>query len=224
MEHELRIAQLNFIGRILASYTHELKNHLAVIKESAGLQSDIITFGGKKVKLDPAALLDFLKSIDDEVRMTLRLTTFLNRYAHRNDTERSSFSVNEVVEELVALTVRFGRLKRISLRAEYDEDVPMTYSDPGKLELLLFCIIDEEMKTLGSRSVVTVRTALSGNAIKISVLSNGERAGDPAEGGLCSDELIKVLLTDLDGTISRRPEDGETILSLPAVAADAVQT
>ncbi|MCK7472361.1 MAG: hypothetical protein MZU95_17585 [Desulfomicrobium escambiense] len=60
-------------------------------------------------------MLKFLTSIDDEILKTLRLTTFLNRYAHRNDAERSVFSVNEAVEELVALTARLGRLKRITL-------------------------------------------------------------------------------------------------------------
>lgn len=220
MEHDLRIAQLNFIGRILASYTHELKNHLAVIKESAGLQHDIISFGGKKVKLEPAEMLKFLTSIDDEILKTLRLTTFLNRYAHRNDTERSVFSVNEAVEELVALTARLGRLKRITLRAEYDVNVPMTYSDPAKLELLLFCLIDEELKTLDSKSVVTVRTALSGNAITVSVLSRGERTADPTPGGMCTGDLVDVLLTDLGGAMSRTSEDGGTTISLPVTAAD----
>ncbi len=32
---------LAFVGKIIADFTHEINNHLALIKESAGLISDI---------------------------------------------------------------------------------------------------------------------------------------------------------------------------------------
>ena len=44
-ERDLRLLQLRFIGKILAGFTHESKNYIAIVKESAGLIGDMIQLG-----------------------------------------------------------------------------------------------------------------------------------------------------------------------------------
>ncbi|MBF0520244.1 MAG: hypothetical protein HQK92_11025, partial [Nitrospirae bacterium] len=44
LEHEVTNERLRFIAKILSLYTHEIKNHMAIINESVGLMGDIIEF------------------------------------------------------------------------------------------------------------------------------------------------------------------------------------
>lgn len=214
--HELRTLQLGFIGKIIASFTHELKNHLAIVKESAGLQQDMITFAEKKPKIDPDELMKFLKSIDDELERTLSVITFLNRYAHRMDNEESNFSVNDVLEELIALTDRLARQKRISLSNEFDPELPAIFNNPSRLQLVIFCLIENMLKSLEQRSTLLFRTGLSGDGVVISLIPKAQGAGTidetkwPWPAG-----SLEELVRGISGTISREGQSGEITIRLP---------
>ncbi len=103
IEHELRVSQLCFIGKILSLFTHEINNHLAILKESAGLMEDLIEFGESQSKQDSGQYLQISHSIHNQVRKTMTLLKYLNRFGHRFDHEISSFNLNESLEELLVL-------------------------------------------------------------------------------------------------------------------------
>jgi C4-dicarboxylate-specific signal transduction histidine kinase len=217
--YELRISQLAFVGKILASFTHELKNHLAIIKESAGLQQDLITFGGRKPKIDSGEMLKFLKSVDDEIQKTLALITFLNRYAHRMDSETSTFSVNAVLDELIALTDRLARRERITFVREFDPADYDVCSNPSRLQLILFCIIERLLKTLDQKSTVVFRTGHSEGGVVISIIPQGQTGPLGEEDTLlCTDTFIDETMRDLSGTITRGGQGGEVTITLPSVS------
>ena len=71
-EQDLRYLQLCFIGKIIAGFTHEIKNHLAIIKESAGLIGDLIKFG-KKGKDESAQYLEIIGSVEDQMERTVEV-------------------------------------------------------------------------------------------------------------------------------------------------------
>ena len=41
----MKTLRISFIGRIISCYTHEMKNYLAIIKETNGLMKDVIEIG-----------------------------------------------------------------------------------------------------------------------------------------------------------------------------------
>ena len=45
-EHDLRQDQLESFGRIMAGFSHEMKNHLGIIRESNGLVEDYLAMVG----------------------------------------------------------------------------------------------------------------------------------------------------------------------------------
>jgi len=49
-EEMLRLYQLQFVEKVLSVFTHELNNHLAIIKESASLIEDTLRFQKSSAK------------------------------------------------------------------------------------------------------------------------------------------------------------------------------
>src|SRR4030042_3981784 len=159
-EQDLRYLQLCFIGKIIAGFTHEIKNHVAVIKESAGLMGDILKLG-KKERNDSQQFLEIIGSVEDQIEKTLDLFTHLNRFAHRMDRPRVSFHVNESLEGLISLISRLARQRKISLEREFQRDLPSINSDPALLQLLVFCLIEDAMARLDKNGKIILKTSAS---------------------------------------------------------------
>ena len=139
-ETPLRTEQFmyEFMGKLLAAFSHEIQNHIATIHEIAGIQGDMIARGRS---LDDKQIGRYLTMTNRHVGSSLRLIGFLNRYAHRLDEEIASFSVNDVLEELLALTGRLFRQKGITVQTAFTGDAAKSgagrcFSSPWSLRFL----------------------------------------------------------------------------------------
>ena len=100
-----------FLAAMTASATHEVRNVLAIIKESAGLVDDLVQVQGAGGRLDPEKVQRALDRIGLQVRRGADLLTHLNRLAHTLDQDLSLVEMNQEGEQLVFLSQRFARPK-----------------------------------------------------------------------------------------------------------------
>ncbi len=208
---DMKELQFRFIGRIIAGFTHELKNHLAIIKESGGLQQDLLSMSRKP---DSAELRKFLQSVDSQIGKSLQLITFLNRFAHRMDSACSSFSVNEALEELVALLARVAYQKRIEFIREFEPDILPIHSNPSMLQLLIFIVIEELMDCFEKGGSITVKTSSANDTIRIAILPKGSMKELPEKEEYNRGEAINKVCGELSGTLDRSGANGETVVIL----------
>lgn len=208
---EMKELQFRFIGSIIAGFTHELKNHLAIIKESGGLQQDLLSMSKKP---DTAELNRFLRSVDSQVGRSLQLIAFLNRFAHRMDCECSSFSVNDVVEELVALMARVAYQKRIELSKDFEQDILPVQNNPSMLHLLIFLIIEEMMNRFEKGGAITVRTSSSKDTIRIAIMPKGNMKEPSGKGDDQRVEVINKVCRELFASVDQQGASGEVVVIL----------
>lgn len=103
---------LAFVGKIIADFTHEINNHLALIKESAGLISDICK-GKKSIdKKEMPYVIESLEAIENQINKSVNFINYFNRFAHRMDNLKSSFKLNSAIEELFELLKRYSNRKK----------------------------------------------------------------------------------------------------------------
>jgi signal transduction histidine kinase len=100
-----------FLAAMTASATHEVRNVLAIIKESAGLVDDLVQVQGSQGRLDPEKVQRALERIKVQVRRGADLLTHLNRLAHTLDEDLSRVEMNQEVEQLFFLSQRSARKK-----------------------------------------------------------------------------------------------------------------
>ncbi|MEH0023041.1 MAG: hypothetical protein V6Z89_25590 [Desulfobacter sp.] len=74
---------VNFFGKILASATHEIKNNLAIINESAGLLEDLSMMGG--ASFSPERVNDVAQKIGRQIKRADEILKRMNRFSHSVD-------------------------------------------------------------------------------------------------------------------------------------------
>jgi signal transduction histidine kinase len=108
--------EIAFFGKITAGITHELKNVLAIIRESSGLMGDIISISPEAIIKYQEKIQNSLVKIKDQIERGVDLTDRLNKFAHSTDETLSKIDLQETIGQLVTLAQRFARLKHIELK------------------------------------------------------------------------------------------------------------
>lgn len=177
-----------FMGKITAGVTHEIKNVLAIIKESAGLMEDLITLSKDKPIPQQEKFIRSLSRIADQVARGVDLSSHLNAFAHAPDETLTSVELNSVVKQAVFLCQRFARLQGLTLHARPSDGPLMVTTDPLGLQMLLFECVALVMSTVESGAAVTLEaTDADGKSISIESAGKpdaGERPGGDNPNGL----------------------------------------
>lgn len=215
-EQDLRSLQLRFLGKILAGFTHEIKNHLAIVKESAGLMGDMIKMG-KSAESASGQYLEIVQSIEEQIAKALVHFTYLNRFSHRMDTTFSTFNVNESLEELTALLHRFANQKRISLEKDLQKDLKPINGSPSMLQFIVFHFLEETMAKLDKNSRIIVKTEGMNSSVVIRIIPEGNVLVTDAIKSECPHGIIDSIIKMLNGTITKQGE--ETTITLPIGAS-----
>ena|ERR1700690_1006813 len=206
--------RLSFINRILSSYTHEVRNYLAIIKETNGLMKDVIQIG-KSRAVEAKQFLGFIGCVEDQIERAAAITDYLHRFAHRMDCERTAVSINELIEELVALMTRLAYRRRIAFEKELRGGLPSTVMNPILFHYLLFCIVDSRMSCLDRNGIVRIATSFSEGRLRINVSSKGDVLQDGAA-ELCRNEEINGLAAELGSEILKDGTD--MVIKVPIMA------
>jgi signal transduction histidine kinase len=87
-----------FFGSVNASISHELKNIMAIISETAGLLSDLTEMAkrGKSIELD--MLTSSTESIVEEIQRGFTTVRQMNRFSHSVDTPIGPIDLMEILD------------------------------------------------------------------------------------------------------------------------------
>lgn len=186
---KLRLCQLQFIGKILSLFTHQLNNHLAIIKDSVGFLDDLIRLKGQ-LKDDIDEITKTMAEVEEEINRATILSKKLNSFGHRMDSSFSSFSINDILEELLILVSRITIQKRLTFMKDFSPDVPIIYNDPGKVHFLLYCFLDRLLKKMEPGARMKVITKVSGKGCAVDfIIEGGVLESDDIS--MCSDDIIE---------------------------------
>ena len=138
-ENSIRREQLESFGRLMAGFSHDMKNHLGIIRESNGLMDDIIAMGGcGEDELSVERLRKSISAIERRVVIAANMFHHLSGFSHRPDTPYSSFNINDLVTEECVLLERFSRLRQIDVSLELGEGLAAVYNDPALLQHIIY--------------------------------------------------------------------------------------
>ena len=210
----MKTLRISFIGRIISCYTHEMKNYLAIIKETNGLMKDVIEIG-KSRSFDAKHFLGFVGCVEEQVGRATALTDYLYRFAHRMESELASVNINDLLDELVALVNRLAYRKRISFKKDLNGGMPATILNPVLFHYFMFCMIETRMNALDRNSVISVGTSYSNGCFRIALLSEGPAMpqADSGETGSVGD--MENIASELGAVIFQH--GSETVITMPAV-------
>ena len=139
---------LAFFGKVNASISHELKNILAVISETAGLLSDLTEAAKNGRALDPEMLSSCSEGIVEEVQRGFAAIRQMNKFAHSVDDPVKSIDLAEVVELMVDLSKFLSFASKIRFDRTEAEGVRI-FTSPFLLQDLVYQTIIFAFRSVG---------------------------------------------------------------------------
>lgn len=165
-----------FIGKTTASATHELRNVLAIVKESAGLIEDIIDSSDQRGSPNADRLTRAVGRIRDQVKRGADIITGLNRFAHSLDHSEEEIDLNQAVQQVSFLCQRGARQGRQFVVAQPgDENLTVVLSSL-RLQMALCAAVECCLEQLPEGATVTVHAGRQND--QPSLEFNGEVAGE----------------------------------------------
>lgn len=212
----LRDLEMAFLGKIAASMTHEIKNTFAIILESAGLLSDIITLSKEGSFPNKEKFQRVLGNINDQVNRGVDITTRLNQFAHSMDEPLTSVHLPSLLGQIVLLMRRLAKRWGIELQADSQGERAIM-SDPFRLLLVLGSVIEtlaDHLET-GGEITLALLDAPPGAAILVATQGSPKPGRENSLTQLFASlqEVVEALPAKL--AISSQPEREGVLLTLP---------
>ena len=177
--------EVAFFGRITAGFTHELKNVLAIIRESSGLMEDILAMPQSAQFPFKERFARAMGTIQGQVQRGIDLSSRLNRFAHYSDHPSAEMELGDVLAQLALLAQRFARLKGVTLRAEENGAACRLRTEPVGLHMALFTGSECCWSLMSSGGEVVFACCDGGDNAVVRITCEGE--------GLCSPEFGAAL-------------------------------
>jgi C4-dicarboxylate-specific signal transduction histidine kinase len=218
VEDDLR--EVAFLGKITAAFTHEMKNVLAIIKESAGLMEDLLSLSQNATFPHRERFGRALGTIEAQAKRGIELSSRLNRFAHSPDAAVATIDLNEILEQIIFLSGRFARLKGVTLSLDPHAHALPLITSPVVLQMVIFCCLECCWEVLGTGGNIALSAGQKGQEVVIGFVcrSGGDSEEDLAErvaatkGRLVLNGMMKSLKCRIECGASRYGFD----LILPA--------
>jgi C4-dicarboxylate-specific signal transduction histidine kinase len=173
VEELSRVKEIAFMGKVTASLSHEIKNTLAIINESAGLMGDLLRKDAPEDWPAYSRLTNLLASIEEQVQRSADIVKRLNQFAHTMDKSLADLDLNETVRQTAILAQRFATLRRVNLETQLASNPLYLQSDPFRLLYVIFGFIERAINCSPRESEVSVQTEQSGEMFQVMVTDQG---------------------------------------------------
>lgn len=198
-----------FFGKMSASVSHEIKNALAIINESAGLLQDFTLLAERGRPIDPERLKLLAQSVMKQVHRADGLVKNMNRFAHSADDPIKIFDLGEMLELVVSLARRLAAMREARLDLVMPDHPITVATNLFLLQNIIWSCLD--FLLTGNHKVVQLIPETTVEGVRIRLVGQFEFPADPARA--FPSEREKALLEALKAELRMEPQGGELILS-----------
>ena len=208
---------LTFYSKISASISHELKNVLAVINESAGFLEDVTLMAKKGVPLDPGRLGSLAGTILKQVQRANTIIKNMNRLAHSLDEKQAAVDISSLLELMLCVSERIAVNRGVQIGGTVPENPISLITRPFFLETLVWILLDFAMNMCGETKSINVQVARTDAGADIAF--SGLAAVTEAEADRFFAGKTAPLLDALGANLRVIEGEGRLIVSLPAACS-----
>ncbi len=152
----INLEGLKFFGKVNASISHELKNILAIISETAGLLNDLTDLAkqGKDLKL--SLLEGCSESIAEDIQRGFTTIKQMNLFAHSIDAPIKEIDLLETLELTVKLSGFLSFASKVQIKNSYKETKSIL-TCPFLLQNLIYQILIFTYESAGPDGEIHIR-------------------------------------------------------------------
>ena len=204
---------LRFFGRISASISHELKNTLSIMNESAGLLEDLALLAEQGKALDASRVKSLGSSIKRQIQRTDQIIRNMNRFSHAVDEPLKEIDLVDFLEFVLAVSSRLTAAKGVAITIQPTDQPLMVVTRPFFLHSLIWLLLEAGMGQAGKSKALTLMPEKIEPGISIRLMGletlapEAEKSFLPKQG--------EPLLSLLEAKIKMDLEQKALILILP---------
>lgn len=146
---------LAFFGRVNASISHELKNIMAIISETAGFLGDLSEMASAGTPVDPDMLKSSADSIMEEIQRGFMTIRQMNRFSHSVDAPIVSVDLMELLDLVCHLSAYLAFSGMVRL-APWNGNPPLAQTCPFLLQAIIYDIMAQHFKNAGPRAALDI--------------------------------------------------------------------
>jgi C4-dicarboxylate-specific signal transduction histidine kinase len=193
-----------FIGGITAGATHELRNVLAIVKESAGLIADIVDTSSQPGPPRPDRLRRAVSRIEAQVKRGSELLTSLNRFAHSLDHAEDQIELREAAERISSLCQRAARRGRHQVEARPGDEGLVVVVNLLRLQMALYSAVECCLEQLPEGGTVSLNPVRHGERPSLEFSGEvGGKAVSLAQTEAAAWGRLAAVLADLGASVER---------------------
>jgi hypothetical protein len=190
-----------FIAEITAGATHEMRNVLAIVKESAGLIDDLVRAFDQRGSLDQEKLQRAVGRIDAQVTRGAELLSHLNRFTHSLDHASDTLDLEQEVRQVAFLCQRRAKRRRQQLQVQPGDQNPVAVTNPFPLQQAMFTAVDCCMQQLPEGSTIAIGTGRTDGRPSVEFTGDAGNESPPSPTEAEKWDRLAELLDDLGASL-----------------------
>ncbi|WP_136810258.1 hypothetical protein [Desulfosediminicola flagellatus] len=191
---------LEVFAGVSAIVTHEIRNALAIINESAGFLDDLAQMSGEDGEVPSGRVKQMATSVCAQVDRANRLMKNLNTFAHSGDVPVSRLDIKETLELMTALTKRKAAARQVTVSLESPDNLHIT-THAFAIEALIYLYLIGIYESVPQKSRIHISATQNGEqriSLKFTLEGDEELLVDKLQDSK-SDALLKALRADFEG-------------------------
>jgi two-component system NtrC family sensor kinase len=179
-ERLLQSQKLAAIGELSAGIAHEINNPLAIIRQEAEWMQHLLNKLESGDLKEIAELQGSVRQIVQQVDRCTEITGNLLDFARKRDPVIQAVEVNRIIEDMTRLVEKEAKHNNIIIVRQYDQDLPVIYSDAPQLRQVILNFLTNATFAIGKDGTITITTRrVDGDSMDIVISDTG--CGIPEE-------------------------------------------
>ncbi len=173
-EQVIETGKLASVGELAAGIAHEINNPVAIMVEEAGWIEDLLEEEDFKERENRSEFKRALEQIRTQGRRCKEITHKLLSFARKTDSRIQDIQINDLVEELIALSAQRAKFAKVDINLDLQRDLRTIKVSQAELQQVMLNLINnalDEMEKSGG--TLKVSSALEGGYIVVEVADNG---------------------------------------------------
>lgn len=173
-EQIVETGKLASIGELAAGIAHEINNPVAIMVEEAGWIGDLLEEEEFKESPNLEEFKRALSQIRTQGKRCKDITYKLLSFARKTDPREQDVQLNDLLEDLVALSAQRAKYANITIKTDFQETLPTVMVSQSEMQQVFLNLINNSIDAMEKRGgEIVVRTRLEGHQIVVEVTDNG---------------------------------------------------
>jgi signal transduction histidine kinase len=183
---------LRFFGRMSASISHDLKNTLSIMNESAGLLEDLALLAERGRPLDHRRIKDLGATIKRQIQRTDRIVRNMNQFSHSVDDAVKEIGLAVSLELLLAICQRLIDARGIKVAIKPCSPDIVIKTHPFFFLHLVWRLLEHCMTVAGPEKQIMLHIEQTPPVVHIAFKGLGSLATGSGLGEPLQDLLIRL--------------------------------